>query len=216
MKRMLILGLISILIFSGCSYKERNEVDVMLNSDNKNYSDEGEFMPNSDNKNYSDGVIAPMSAEELIQKLSLLNEKTKKTDLVNIFGKEPYIPIELNSVVYDYFSGDINIRLWGEPLFQAVVNYGESSFSIRLQTNESKITDPLGLNDFLKLKIGMQYDEVIGKVGEPKSTIGSGILRYVYNLKDNSKVIIGFGPYMDKLQTVIHEKIDGTQEMLLK
>ena len=88
---------------------------------------------------YSDGVITPMNAEDLIQKLSRLNTETTMTDVANIFGKEPHMIIEANSDIWEYFIGDIGIglsgiNLFGGVLYQAIVAYDDASIEIHLQS----------------------------------------------------------------------------------
>jgi len=129
MKRLILLGLITILFFSGCVNQELKG---------------GDAMTNTDDISYSDGIIAPMSAEELIQKLSKLNKNTTMADAIKIFGKEPRMVIEADSDIWEYFSGDITISLSGINsfdgiLYQAILSYGDSGITIDLQTtDESK------------------------------------------------------------------------------
>ena len=123
MKRIIVLGLIIILLFSSCD-------------------DGGNAVKNTDDMWKSDGVIAPMSAEELIQKLSKLNEKTTMSDIINIFGKEPKMIIELSANVWEYSSGDIIIGLGGiglfdEVLYQVTVSCGDYTyFELDLEIKE--------------------------------------------------------------------------------
>ena len=56
--------------------------------------------------------------------------------MIMIFDKELFIPLELNSNVYDYFIGNIKIRLWKDPLYQVIVTYGEYSIKIELLDSE--------------------------------------------------------------------------------
>lgn len=130
MKKQIILILSIILISTGCSYNKQGEGSDMINNQDKN------TISTSDTINQSDGIIEEMNSKEFIKTLSKLNEHTTLEDLVGIFGKEPYIPIEMNSDIYDYFSGDIHIRLWGNPLYQATVTYDEEILVIDLQINE--------------------------------------------------------------------------------
>ncbi len=85
------------------------------------------------------GFLAPMSAEELIQKLSKLDENSTMSDVVNVFGKEPHMIVEANSDLWEYFSGDIRIGLSGiNPLdgllSRATVSHGDSFIAIDLLT----------------------------------------------------------------------------------
>lgn len=123
--------LIMMLIFSGCTYNKKTEETTNLDNNQGEYT-----VLNSINDKLSDGIIEKMNTKELITKLSKLNNSMTKADIVSIFGKEPYIPIELNSNIYDYFSGEIHIRLWGDPIYQVIVEYGESSITIDLKTSE--------------------------------------------------------------------------------
>lgn len=126
MKRILVLSLMVMLIISGCTFKENKDIVST---------------PISDNIQNGEGVIAPMSAEELIQKLSKLNENMKMSDVINVFGKEPRMVIETNSNIWEYFSGDITISLVGigvtdTPLYQVLLSHGDSNIEIKLKTIE--------------------------------------------------------------------------------
>ena len=133
MKRLIISGLVMILLFSGCA---------------SNANEGGSGMKNTDKVDYSDGVIAPMSAEELIQKLAQLNEKTTWEDMVNIFGKEPRMVTEISVNGWEYFSGNITIYLAdispleGNNLFQVIVSTGDSSIAMDLRTFEEQMQNP--------------------------------------------------------------------------
>jgi len=137
MKRILVLALISLLLFSACA-KEVSEAESTPDDDGIILPiDSEESTPETDGKysGDSDGVIPPMSAEELIEKLSMLNENTTMDDVVEIFGKEPYMLADLNSNAWNYFSGDVvislsGISLHGGSLYRAVVAYGDSIICI--------------------------------------------------------------------------------------
>lgn len=129
MKIKIIFALSIMLISTGCYSKQGKDSTTINNQDKSTIS-------TSDTINQRDGVIEEMSAKELVKTLSKLNEHTTREDLVKIFGKEPYMPIEMNSDIYDYFSGDIHIRLCGNPLYQATVTYDEEILVIDLQINE--------------------------------------------------------------------------------
>lgn len=69
--------------------------------------------------------------------------------------------------------------------------------------------------DFDFLELGMSYDEVVGKVGEADSDIGSGIHLKVYQLEDGTELILSF-PSLDNL-TAVHlynPESDDRQQIL--
>lgn len=80
----------------------------------------------------SDGILEPMDVGELIEKLSRLKEGMPIEDVIGVFGKEPFTVIESNSDIYEYYSGDITIRLWGKELYIVEVEYGESWIRLEL------------------------------------------------------------------------------------
>ena len=83
----------------------------------------------------SDGILGPMDVGELIEKLSRLKEGMPIEDVIGVFGKEPFTVIETGEDVYQYYSGDITITLWGKELFQVkvMVDHGESCIWLSLQ-----------------------------------------------------------------------------------
>ncbi len=80
----------------------------------------------------SDGIIEPMDTKELIEKLSALKMDMTPDEVTALFGKEPYLVQEANSMIFKYFSGDVTITLWGTQLFQATVECGGSEVAIAL------------------------------------------------------------------------------------
>jgi hypothetical protein len=56
------------------------------------------------------------------------------------------------------------------------------------------------------LRADMKYDEIVNLFGQPDGDIGSGIHIYVYDLKDGSKVYIG---YTDKIMYARHVNSSG-------
>ena len=56
------------------------------------------------------------------------------------------------------------------------------------------------------LKADLKYDDLVNLFGEPDGDIGSGIHIYVYDLKDGSKVYIG---YTDKIMYARHMSSSG-------
>jgi len=80
----------------------------------------------------SDGILEPMDTGELIEKLSRLKEGMPIEEVIGVFGKEPFTVIETNEDVYQYYSGDITITLWGRELFIVEVKYDESWIRLQL------------------------------------------------------------------------------------
>ena len=56
------------------------------------------------------------------------------------------------------------------------------------------------------LKADLKYDDLVNLFGAPDGDIGSGIHIYVYDLKDGSKVYIG---YTDKIMYARHVSSSG-------
>lgn len=56
------------------------------------------------------------------------------------------------------------------------------------------------------LKADLKYDDLVNLFGAPDGDIGSGIHIYVYDLKDGSKVYIG---YTDKIMYARHMSSSG-------
>ncbi len=146
MKKILFILITTMLVFVGCAEEkttQSNENETISVNDSTN-SEVDESMINSENKvtdnyidEYSDGIIASMSAEELIQKLSMLNENTTMSDVVDIFGQAPYLPMSVSADVYYYYSGDIQINIWGStdgaPIYRVEVIYDGAMFVVELQ-----------------------------------------------------------------------------------
>lgn len=58
---------------------------------------------------------------------------------------------------------------------------------------EYSVTDrELTTGDFDSIEIGSSIFEISGKLGEPDTWVGSGMLRSVYFLKDNMVVVLHF------------------------
>lgn len=56
------------------------------------------------------------------------------------------------------------------------------------------------------LKADLKYDDLVNLFGEPDGDIGSGLHIYVYDLKDGTKVYIG---YADKIMYARHMSSSG-------
>lgn len=59
------------------------------------------------------------------------------------------------------------------------------------------------------LKIGMDYNAIVSKFGQPAKDIGSGIHIYVYVLDDTTEIWIG---YVDKILYARH--MDKTRKLI--
>jgi hypothetical protein len=71
------------------------------------------------------------------------------------------------------------------------------------------------LDAFQKITADMDFRKVCALVGIPDWETGSGLLIYVYDLKDGTQVLIGFGGPTD-LVYVIHMLKDGSSEAILQ
>ncbi len=91
----------------------------------------------SDSVYASDGIIEPLNQNDLITKLSRLKAGMLLDEVIEIFGKEPFVVRETGVDMFVYYSGDITITLWGTSLFQAMVDYNDSSVWIDLGINIS-------------------------------------------------------------------------------
>ena len=134
------------IVFSGCfgentTKKNKNgtlssKIDTSSKVNGTMIYSDNDIIDNYINE-YSDGIIEPMSIEELIEKLSMLNEKTTMVDVVEIFGKTPCLPMMVSVDVFYYYCGDIQINIWGgnygETIYRVEVIYNESMFTVNLQ-----------------------------------------------------------------------------------
>ncbi|MCQ2417034.1 MAG: alpha-amylase family glycosyl hydrolase [Oscillospiraceae bacterium] len=74
-----------------------------------------------------------MTAAELVWKLALLDRCMTRAKLTEAFGKEPTDKQEGSNVVYEYqFDGGVTLRLWGDPILRAALQYGDRAFEIML------------------------------------------------------------------------------------
>ncbi|WP_294411591.1 hypothetical protein [uncultured Ruminococcus sp.] len=86
----------------------------------------------------SDGIIAPMKAGELVEKLAKLKAYMTLDEIIALFGKEPFMVKESNENIFKYYSGDVTITLWGTHLFQAIVECKGSALPVDLGLDLSK------------------------------------------------------------------------------
>lgn len=136
MKRLIssiLLIAIAISIY-GCGKVASESEVISTNMNNDTVQIEIKAIPDAVTE--SDGVIAPMESEELVKKLSMLQNGTTLDEITKIFGKAPFMVEEANTQIFKYYSGDITITLWGTELFQATVECMDSVFSIDLGLNK--------------------------------------------------------------------------------
>ena len=133
MKKLLFTGLALILAataFSCGNNQESARESTAMN--NTSSIEQPTLLGIDDSVSMSDGIIPTLDQNELITKLSALHEGTSLDEVIRIFGKEPYWVKEANENIFKYFSGDITITLWGTQLFQAAVEYKDSTLMIDL------------------------------------------------------------------------------------
>lgn len=76
---------------------------------------------------------AEMTAAELVWKLSLLDRCMTRDKLTEAFGREPLDKQDGSNIVYEYqFDGGVSLRLWGDPVLRAALQYGDRAFEIVL------------------------------------------------------------------------------------
>ena len=80
----------------------------------------------------SDGIIEPMTTNTLVKKLSMLRRGTTLDEIIEIFGKEPFVVKETNGDIFKYYIGDVTVTLWGTELFQVEVECDNSVFRLDL------------------------------------------------------------------------------------
>ena len=74
-----------------------------------------------------------MTAAELVWKLALLDRCMTREKLTEAFGCEPMEKVEGNNTVYEFrFDGGVSLRLWGDPVLRAALQYGDRAFEILL------------------------------------------------------------------------------------
>ena len=76
---------------------------------------------------------AEMTAAELVWKLALLDRCMTRDKLTEAFGREPLDKQDGSNIVYEYqFDGGVSLRLWGDPVLRAALQYGDRAFEIVL------------------------------------------------------------------------------------
>ncbi len=71
------------------------------------------------------------------------------------------------------------------------------------------------LSDFEFLELGMEYDEVVAKVGEADRDIGSGIHLMVYELGDGTELVMSFPSLTSLLGVYVYDPASGAQVVIL-
>lgn len=118
MKKIVALTLIMVVLLFGCSWR----------------SQEGENMSTINEQNDT-GILEPMSAESLVDKVGKLHKNTTMTETVEIFGVRPRMIAETNVNMWEYASGGVTITLSGigmfdETLSQVGISYNEETIVI--------------------------------------------------------------------------------------
>jgi len=76
---------------------------------------------------------AEMTAAELVWKLSLLDRCMTREKLTEAFGREPENKQEGSNTVYEFtFDGGVKLRVWGDPILRAALQYNDRAFEIVL------------------------------------------------------------------------------------
>ena len=187
MKKIYVPILLSILacIMYGCG-KGNSESESISVDENKIIVTEQPTLKGIDNKVFeSDGIIEPMDSDELETKLSALYKDQTLDEIIKLFGKEPFYVKETNENVFEYYSGEITIRLWGLPLFQACV---EDKNGIRMIPLYHNPLAELVEFDIPESQKGRNIEELKALYPDLFEIIGApiGIDVYVWQMAENS------------------------------
>ena len=71
------------------------------------------------------------------------------------------------------------------------------------------------LSDFEFLELGMEYDEVVTRVGEADRDIGSGVHLMVYKLKDGTELVLSFPSLTSLAAVYVYDPESGDREPIL-
>ncbi len=96
---------------------------------------EAEIEPEAEAPQEASAPAAPveMTAAELVWKLALLDRCMTREKLTEAFGREPMDKQEGGNIVYEYtFDGGVSLRLWGDPVLRAALQYRDRAFEILL------------------------------------------------------------------------------------
>ena len=130
--RLLIIVISVMFILTGCRTISSESERISADTNNVASTEQPTIRAIDSKILESDGIIEPMDSNELITKLAALYKGLSLDEVIKLFGKEPFMVKEANSCIFQYYSGDITITLWGTELFQAIVEYKDSTVMIVL------------------------------------------------------------------------------------
>ena len=76
-------------------------------------------------------------------------------------------------------------------------------------------TSKPALSDFDFLQLGMEYDEVVARVGEADRDVGSGVHLMVYDLENGTELILSFPSLSSLGAAFIYDPESGDRELIL-
>lgn len=120
-----------------CGCGEKTSENEMLSAGNNNSAEDVNVQAMYRNDLESDGIIEPMTTNTLVKKLSMLRRGTTLDEIIEIFGKEPFVVKETNGDIFKYYIGDVTVTLWGTELFQAQVECDNSAFMVDLGVSKN-------------------------------------------------------------------------------
>jgi hypothetical protein len=71
------------------------------------------------------------------------------------------------------------------------------------------------LSDFEFLELGMEYDQVVKRVGEADRDIGSGVHLMVYELEDGTEIVLSFPSLTSLAAAYVYDPESGNGELIL-
>jgi len=80
---------------------------------------------------------------------------------------------------------------------------------------QQRISKPV-LSDFEFLELGMEYDQVVTRVGEADRDIGSGVHLMVYELEDGTELVLSFPSLTSLAAAYLYDPESGNQELILR
>ena len=79
---------------------------------------------------------------------------------------------------------------------------------------QQRISKPI-LSDFEFLELGMEYDQVVTRVGEADRDIGSGVHLMVYELEDGTELVLSFPSLTSLTAAYLYDPESGYRELIL-
>ena len=79
---------------------------------------------------------------------------------------------------------------------------------------QQRISKP-ALSDFEFLELGMEYDQVVTRVGEADRDIGSGVHLMVYELEDGTELVLSFPSLTSLAAAYLYDPESGDREIIL-